>query len=185
MTAGLRIIRATTGDHQPFELAQFLRRTEAARDLLYKVAVAYAVVAWLVVQVATQVFPFFEVPSWAVRLVVLILALGFPVALVLAWAFEITPGGIKRADEVSRDESIGHHTGRKLVAVTVVVGLIAVALFSWPFLRSKLAVTSVNPSSAAIPAPAAPEKSVAVLPFESLSSERRTLISPTASRMRS
>jgi TolB-like protein/Tfp pilus assembly protein PilF len=146
--------------------------SELKRRNVYKVAVAYAVVAWLLVQIATQVFPFFEVPNWAVRLVILILALGFPVALVLAWAFEITPEGIKRADEVSPDESIRHHTGRKLVALTVVVGLIAAALFAWPFLRSKVAVTSVNPSSAATPALAAPEKSIAVLPFENLSDEK-------------
>ncbi|HSP62943.1 MAG TPA: hypothetical protein VLQ90_08185, partial [Pyrinomonadaceae bacterium] len=68
---------------------------ELKRRNVYKVAVAYAVVAWLVIQVATQVFPFFEIPSWAVRLVVLLLVIGFPVALVLAWAYELTPEGIK------------------------------------------------------------------------------------------
>jgi len=145
---------------------------ELKRRNVYRVAVAYAVVSWLLVQIATQVFPFFEVPNWAVRLVVLILALGFPVALVLAWAFEITPEGIKRADEVPPEESIRHHTGRKLVAMTVVVGLIAAALFAWPFLRSKIAVISENPSSAAAPALTAAEKSIAVLPFENLSDEK-------------
>ena len=64
---------------------------ELKRRNVYKVAVAYAVVSWLLIQVATQVFPFFEVPHWAIRLVIWLLALGFPVALVLAWAFEITP----------------------------------------------------------------------------------------------
>jgi adenylate cyclase len=68
---------------------------ELKRRNVYKVAVAYAVVAWLLIQIATQVFPFFEVPNWAIRLVVLLLVLGFPVALVLSWAFEITPEGIK------------------------------------------------------------------------------------------
>jgi TolB-like protein/Tfp pilus assembly protein PilF len=145
--------------------------SELQRRNVYKVAVAYAVVAWLLVQIATQVFPFFEVPNWAVRMVIVILALGFPVALVLAWAFEITPEGIRRADEVLPEESIRHHTGRKLAALTVVVGLIAAALFAWPFLRSKIAVTSVDPSSAATPAFAASEKSIAVLPFENLSDE--------------
>jgi hypothetical protein len=147
--------------------------SELKRRNVYKVAVAYAVVGWLLVQIATQVFPFFEVPNWAVRLVILILGLGFPVALVLAWAFEITPEGIKRADEVSPDESIRHHTGRKLVALTIVVGLIAGALFAWPFLRSKVAVTSMNPSSATSPA-LPPEKSIAVLPFENLSDETQS-----------
>jgi len=73
---------------------------ELKRRNVYKVAVAYAIVAWLLIQVATQVFPFFEIPNWAVRLVVLLLIIGFPVALVLAWAFEITPEGIKRTEDV-------------------------------------------------------------------------------------
>jgi adenylate cyclase len=71
---------------------------ELKRRNVYKVAIAYAVVGWLLVQVATQVFPFFEIPNWAVRLVVLLLIIGLPVALILAWAFELTPEGIKRAE---------------------------------------------------------------------------------------
>jgi TolB-like protein/Tfp pilus assembly protein PilF len=144
--------------------------SELKRRNVYRVAVAYAVVGWLAIQIATQVFPFFEVPIWTVRLVILILVLGFPVALILAWAFEITPEGIKRSDEVSPEESIRHHTGRKLVALTILLGVIAAALFAWPLLRSKVAVTSVNASSET--APAAPDKSIAVLPFENLSDEK-------------
>ena len=73
---------------------------ELKRRNVYKIAVAYAVVAWLLIQVATQVFPFFEIPTWAVRLVVLLIIIGFPIAIVLAWAFEVTPEGIKRAEDV-------------------------------------------------------------------------------------
>jgi hypothetical protein len=73
---------------------------ELKRRNVYKVAVAYAVVSWLLIQIATQVFPFFEIPNWAVRLVVLLLILGFPVALILSWAFELTPEGIKRESDV-------------------------------------------------------------------------------------
>jgi adenylate cyclase len=62
----------------------------------------YAVVAWLLIQIATQVFPFFEIPNWAVRLVVLVIVLGFPIALIIAWAFEMTPKGIKRSEEYER-----------------------------------------------------------------------------------
>ena len=69
---------------------------ELKRRNVYKVAIAYAVVGWLLIQIATQVFPFFEIPNWGVRLMVLIIALGFPIALILAWAFELTPEGIKR-----------------------------------------------------------------------------------------
>src|SRR5881409_799100 len=73
---------------------------ELKRRNVYKVAVAYAIVGWLLVQIATQVFPFFEIPNWAVRLIVLAIVIGFPIALVLAWAFELTPEGIKRTEDV-------------------------------------------------------------------------------------
>ena len=71
---------------------------ELKRRNVYKVAVAYAVVAWLLMQIATQIFPFFEIPNWAVRLIVLLIVVGFPVALVIAWAFELTPEGLKRTE---------------------------------------------------------------------------------------
>ncbi len=69
-------------------------------------AVGYIVVAWVLVQVATQVFPFFEVPNWTVRLVILALCLGFPIAIVLAWAYDITPSGIKRTEDLEPGSSI-------------------------------------------------------------------------------
>src|SRR6266702_3487318 len=74
--------------------------SELKRRNVYKVAAAYAVIGWLLVQVATQVFPFFEIPNWAVRLIVLAIVIGFPIALVIAWAFEITPEGLQRTDDV-------------------------------------------------------------------------------------
>src|SRR5205807_6886530 len=102
-----------------------------------KVAVAYAIVGWLVVQVATQVFPFFEIPNWAVRLVVLAIVVGFPIALVIAWAFELTPEGIKRTEDV--DALLATNVGvaasarrpRKHVWIFVVIfgAAISVALF--------------------------------------------------------
>src|SRR4030088_3207804 len=102
---------------------------ELQRRNVYRVAVTYAVVSWVLIQIATQVFPFFEIPNWAVRLVVLLLVLGFPVALILAWAFELTPEGIKRTEDVAPHESIRHHTGRKLLAFAPVAAAITVALF--------------------------------------------------------
>src|ERR1700738_1617946 len=114
---------------------------ELKRRNVYKVAVAYAVVAWLLIQVATQVFTFFDIPNWAVRLVVLLLILGFPVALVLSWAFEITPEGIKRESEIEPNESITRHTGRKIVGLTIVVAIIAAGLLAFQLLRSKSATT--------------------------------------------
>src|SRR5438270_7506851 len=86
---------------------------ELKRRNVYKVAVAYAVVAWLLVQVATQVFPFLEIPNWVVRLVIAVVAIGFPIALVIAWAFEATPEGIKRtqvADEMPAMAGRKKHT---------------------------------------------------------------------------
>src|SRR5574340_199722 len=99
--------------------------SELRRRNVYKVAVAYAVVAWLIIQISTQLFPFFEIPNWAVRLVVLLLLLGFPIALIWSWAFELTPQGLKRTEEVPAGSSITHQTGRKLVVLTLVVALAA------------------------------------------------------------
>ncbi len=150
--------------------------TELKRRNVYKVAVAYAVVAWLVIQVASIVLPTFHAPEWVLQTIVAVAFIAFPVVLVLAWAFEITPAGIKRADEVSPADSSRQRTGRKLVALTIVVGVVAAALFAWPFLRSRFAappaVISVNPPAAASLTLAAPEKSIAVLPFTNLSSDQ-------------
>src|ERR1700716_1240466 len=102
---------------------------ELRRRNVYRVAAAYAIVSWLIIQIATQVFPVLEIPNWCVRLVIVLLALGFPVALILAWAFELTPEGIKRTEDVPIHKSIRHHTGRKLLAFAAVAGAVAVALF--------------------------------------------------------
>jgi len=74
---------------------------ELKRRNVYRVAIGYAVVAWLLIQIATQTFPFLDIPDWTVRLVMVLLALGFPVALVLAWAFDITPKGVERTDDIA------------------------------------------------------------------------------------
>lgn len=140
---------------------------ELKRRNVYRVAVAYAVVAWLLIQVATQVFPFFEIPNWAVRLVVLLLILGFPVALILAWAFELTPDGIKRAEDVTPHESIRHETGRKLVGLTISLAVLAAGLLAWQLFRPKPDVP-IAPADARLPS-VIPEKSIAVLPFDNLS----------------
>ncbi|HEY4283920.1 MAG TPA: hypothetical protein VGM62_12715, partial [Chthoniobacterales bacterium] len=138
--------------------------SELKRRNVYKVAVAYVVVAWLLIQVATQVFPFFEIPNWAVRLVVLLLILGFPVAFILAWAFDVTPEGIKRTPDVPTGAGT-RQTGRKLMIITACVGLFAAALLMFQLMRkttSPAATINVGTES----------KSVAVLPFENLSSDK-------------
>jgi RNA polymerase sigma factor (sigma-70 family) len=95
---------------------------ELKRRNVCKVGIAYAVVAWLLMQVASQIFPFFEIPNWAVRLVVLLLIIGFPLALILAWAFELTPEGIKRAEDVDCSKSIALKTRNLTTIVRQAIG---------------------------------------------------------------
>src|SRR5438105_11901705 len=102
---------------------------ELKRRNVYKVAIAYAVGSWLLIQIATQVFPFFEIPNWAVQLVVVLLILGFPAALIFSWAFELTAEGIKRESELDRNKPITRKTGRMLVAITVALAMTAAGLF--------------------------------------------------------
>ncbi|MEY2487101.1 MAG: hypothetical protein QOH39_2749, partial [Verrucomicrobiota bacterium] len=148
--------------------------SELKRRNVYRVAVAYAVVSWLLIQVATQVFPFFEIPNWAVRLVVLLLILGFPVALILSWAFEITPEGIKRESEIGPNESITPRTGRKIVGITVVLAVIAAAMFGYQFVRQPVGTSLRDVPKTEVgrlgePSLPVSEKSIAVLPFANLS----------------
>jgi TolB-like protein/Flp pilus assembly protein TadD len=139
--------------------------TELKRRSVYKIAVVYAVVGWLLIQIATQVFPFFEVPNWAVRLVVLLLLLGFPVALILAWAFEVTPEGIKRTPTVDEERP-----SRRRIAHSawIYVVLVAAALSLALFFLGRYTASARRGSSSEV---SANDKSIAVLPFENLSSD--------------
>src|SRR5436190_23478267 len=101
---------------------------ELKRRNVYKVAIAYAVVAWLLIQIATQVFPFFEIPNWAVRLVVLAIVIGFPVALVIAWAFELTPEGLKRTEDVDLAKQ-SPRKSRAWIYIVIFGALLSVGLF--------------------------------------------------------
>ncbi len=142
---------------------------ELKRRNVYKVAVAYAVVAWLLIQIATQVLPFFEIPNWGVRLVVLLIAVGFPIALVIAWAFELTPEGIKRTEDV--DPAVETRAkSHAWIYVAIVAALMSIGLF---FLGRFTASTKQNPSVAETIPAAIPEKSIAVLPFENLSDDKQ------------
>jgi len=132
---------------------------ELKRRNVYKVAIAYAVVAWLLMQVASQIFPFFEIPNWAVRLVVLLLIMGFPVALILAWAFEVTPEGLKRtevADELPRKSE----QNRAWIYVVIIAGAVAMGLFFFGRYTSLKQGAEMS------------EKSIAVLPFENRSEDK-------------
>ena len=108
-------------------LSNFL--AELKRRNVYKVAIAYGVVAWLLIQIATQVFPFFEIPNWTVRLVVLLVVIGFPVAVIIAWAFELTPEGLKRTEVADAAPTRGSRR-RAWTYVVIVAAAISVSLFS-------------------------------------------------------
>lgn len=144
--------------------------SELKRRNVYKVAVAYAVVSWLLIQLASILFPTFEAPPWVMKVFVAVVALGFPVALVLAWAFELTPEGIKRAEDVLPNESITPKTGRKLIGLTVVLATVAAALLVFQLVRPKGTATSDSKPGLAIAD--IPNKSIAVLPFENLSDDK-------------
>ena len=122
------------------EFAKLFRRAEAASRL--RVAIAYGVVAWLLIQVATQVFPFFELSNFVVRVVVAASVLGFPVALIIAWAFEMTPEGLKRDDDVAPDDYIPRWRTRKFAALVVSVAILAAGVPLVHVLRKKPAFLS-------------------------------------------
>ncbi len=139
---------------------------ELKRRNVYKVAVAYAVVAWLLIQVATQVFPFFDIPNWVVRLVVLLIILGFPLALLISWAFELTPEGLKRTEDVLPNDSNPRLSRRKFAVLVASIAVLAGGLLFFRLVQSP-STASAHP--AALPAS---EKSIAVLPFQNLSAEQ-------------
>ena len=141
--------------------------SELKRRNVYKVAVAYAIVGWLLIQIATQVFPFFEIPNWAVRLVVLAIVVGFPIALVLAWAFELTPEGIKRAEDVSpaAEKRARSHAWIYVVAIGAAL---SIGLFFLGRYSARNSASAARTEAAT----AIPQKSIAVLPFENLSSDK-------------
>src|SRR5205823_14397713 len=126
---------------------------ELKRRNVYKVAIAYAVVGWLVIQIASTILPTFHAPEWVVQTLIVIVALGFPVALVIAWAFEMTPEGIKRTEDVSPNETIPQWSRRKFAAFILVVVICAAALLGYQVFRAK-------PTAAPLA-----EKSIAVLPL--------------------
>jgi len=138
---------------------------ELKRRNVYKVAVAYAVVGWLLIQVATQVFPFLEIPNWTIRLVILLTAFGFPVALIIAWAFELTPEGIKRTEDA--DAARQYSRGVVWIAVVVVAAMLSLGLFFLGRYTAGRATSGVSELGAA----SNPQKSIAVLPLVNTSGD--------------
>jgi adenylate cyclase len=143
------------------ELRNFF--AELKRRNVYKVAVAYAVVSWLLIQAASIFFPAFDAPPWVMKIFIIVIIFGFPVALIFSWAFEITPEGIKLESEIEPNKSIMRRTGRKIVAATIALAVVAAGLFVYQLVRSK-SETLGTPIAATIA-----NKSIAVLPFDNLS----------------
>jgi serine/threonine-protein kinase len=138
---------------------------ELKRRNVYKVAIAYAVVAWLLIQAASIFLPAFDAPPWVMKIFIIVIIFGFPVALIFSWAFEITPEGIKLESEIEPNKSIARRTGRKIVAVTIALAVVAAGLFVYQLVRPKSTIAPRQSEAATAP----PNKSIAVLPFDNLS----------------
>jgi hypothetical protein len=110
---------------------------ELKRRNVYKVAAAYAVVAWLLIQLASILFPTFEAPAWVMKVFIVVVVLGFPLALIFAWAFELTPEGIKRTEDVAPGESTTRRTGRRLALGVAAGAAIASGLLLFQLSRNK------------------------------------------------
>src|SRR5436305_2781287 len=135
---------------------------ELKRRNVYKVAVAYAVVGWLVIQVTATIVPALHLPDSLTTAVVVLTLVGFPVALVIAWAFEMTPEGMKRTENVSPDEVIPQWSKKKFAALIIGVAAIAAGLLVFQTLRSSRSTIATT----------ADAKSIAVLPFVNMSAEK-------------
>jgi len=140
---------------------------ELKRRNVYKIAVAYAVVAWLTIQAASIFLPAFDAPPWVMKVLIVVIMFGFPIALVLSWAFELTPEGIRLESEVAPNQSITRRTGRKIIGITIVLAVLAAGLMLFQIMRSP--PSAVATKIAAPVAEPIENKSIAVLPFDNLS----------------
>jgi len=140
--------------------------SELKRRNVYKVAIAYIVGGWALSQGIAQVFPVFDVPNWAIRLIVLLIIIGLPISLILAWMFEVTPQGIKRTEDVTLSDE---RAPKKHVWIYVVVigGLLSIGLFFLGRYTAGNKTTATSPNEPS-------NKSIAVLPFENLSEDKNT-----------
>jgi adenylate cyclase len=140
--------------------------TELKRRNVFRVAVAYAVIAWVLAQVSDIAFDNFGTPDWVPKTVLFILVLGFPLAIFFAWAFELTPEGVKREKDVDRTQSVTNQTGRKLDYLIIAVLVVAVGFLLSDKLESDDVATTASEQTTVV---SAADKSVAVLPFIAMS----------------
>jgi len=146
---------------------------ELKRRNVIRVAIAYAIAAWLLIEITATTFPILKLPDWSVTLVTVLVLIGFPLALILAWAFELTPEGIKKEKDVDRSQSITHITGRKLDFMIITVLVLALVYFAYdefviePAQEEAIASTQAE----AVSETDTPEMSIAVLPFVNISAD--------------
>ena len=144
--------------------------SELKRRNVLRAAAFYAASAWLLVQVATQVFPFFHIAEWVVRWIVIAACIGFPFAMLFSWFYEWTPQGLQRESEIPPNESITSHTGRKLDRwIIAILSMAVVLLLANQFVRHHDEGAPTGPAARGTPIP---RKSIAVLPFTDLSPKR-------------
>lgn len=152
--------------------------SELRRRNVIRVAIAYAIAAWLLIEVTATTFPMLRLPEWTATFVTVLLIIGFPLALIFAWAYELTPEGVKLEKDVVRSESITHITGRKLDFIIITVLVLALGYFAFdkfvldPRRDAELLQTTTEAvSEQAIDAGKAetPDNSIAVLPFVNMS----------------
>lgn len=141
---------------------------ELKRRNVFKVATAYAIAGWLIIQIATSVFPTFEFPTWTTQFVIILVVIGFPLSLIFAWAFELTPEGLKKSQEVDITESVTSRTGKKLNGIIITVLSMAVIFLLVERVFFAEAAFIENQSELADIETA----SIAVLPFVNMSDDK-------------
>ena len=140
---------------------------ELKRRNIFRVAVAYAIAGWLIIQVATSVFPAFNFPEWTTQFVIILLIIGFPITLIIAWAFELTPEGFKKTKEVDRSQSITDSTGKKINRIAILsLSFVIVFLLTERIFFANTGGPIINEI------PKVETASIAVLPFVNMSSDQ-------------
>jgi TolB-like protein/Tfp pilus assembly protein PilF len=145
--------------------------TELSRRNVFRVGIAYAVASWVLLQIVDVISPIFELPAWAPKLIFVILAIGLVPALIFAWAFEMTPEGLKKESEVDRTTSMVGTTGRKLNFVITGFLVLAVALLLVERQLKPVVVAEPEPAPEVVVQEVPAIKSIAVLPFVNMSSD--------------
>jgi len=151
--------------------------SELRRRNVVRIAIAYAIVGWLVFQMGEVLFPAFDAPDWVFKTVILLVVIGFPFVIIAAWAFELTPDGVKKTREVDISSSVTASTGRKLDFVIIGALVAALGYFIWEretLLQDEIVADDAAAAAAqeeAAPDPHVGKKSIAVIPFVNMSSD--------------